>query len=47
MDNASLDINKYRKLNFEDIKNDLEMMKVEENISRTSLTEWFSNRVVV
>ena len=46
MDNASLDINKYRKLNFEDIKNDLEMMKVEENISRTSLTEWFSNRVV-
>lgn len=44
--NASLNINLYRKLNFEDIKHDLELMRVEENVSRTTLTEWFSNRTV-
>lgn len=46
MNSASLDINQYRKLDFEDIRNDLLLMKDEDNVSRTSLTEWFSNKSV-
>lgn len=41
---ASLDVNKFIKHKFEDIEEDLILMKEERNISRTSLTNWFSNR---
>lgn len=41
---SSLDVNKYIKHNFEDIKDDLELLKDEHNVSRTLLTQLFSNK---
>lgn len=41
---SSLDVNKFIKHKFEDIKDDLELLKDERNVSRTLLTQLFSNR---
>lgn len=44
MTSSSLDINKYTKLNFEDIKEDLEILKDESKVTRTLLSKLFSNK---
>lgn len=43
---SSLNINTYIKHNFEDIKADLEIMKVEENVCRSNMNKWFSNQSI-
>lgn len=46
MNNTSLDINLCIKLNFDEIKDDLELMKDENNVCRKTLTQWFSNKPI-
>lgn len=43
---STLDISKYNKLKFDDIKEDLELMKDEKNVTRTNINKWFSNQSI-